>query len=93
MVVKIFGGDVQLLSCVRLFLTPWTAARQASLSIANSQSLLKLMSIECSCLEKPRDGGAWWATVYGVAQSRTRVKRLSSSSSNGSLEDPTYHVS
>ena len=37
---------VQLLSRVRLFATPWTAARQASLSINNSQSLLKLMSIE-----------------------------------------------
>ena len=37
---------VQLLSCVQLFVTPWTAARQASLSITNSQSLLKLMSIE-----------------------------------------------
>ena len=32
------------------------------------------------CLENPRDGGAWWAAVYGVAQSRTRLKRLSSSS-------------
>ena len=38
--------SVQLLSCVRLFVTPWIAARQASLSIANSQSSLKLMSIE-----------------------------------------------
>ena len=37
---------VQLLSCVRHFSTPWTPARQASLSITNSQSLLKLMSIE-----------------------------------------------
>ena len=35
-----------------------------------------------SCLEKPRDGGAWWAAVYGVAQSQTRLKRLSSSSSS-----------
>ena len=35
---------------------------------------------QCSCLENPRDGGAWWAAVYGVAQSRTRLKRLSSSS-------------
>ena len=34
-----------------------------------------------SCLENPRDGGAWWAAVSGVAQSRTRLKRLSSSSS------------
>ena len=37
--------------------------------------------LQCSCLETPRDGGAWWAAVYGVAQSRTRLKRLSSSSS------------
>ena len=36
--------------------------------------------LQCSCLENPRDGGAWWAAVSGVAQSRTRLKRLSSSS-------------
>ena len=36
--------------------------------------------LQCSCLENPRDGGAWWAAVYGVAQGRTRLKRLSSSS-------------
>ena len=40
------GSSVQSLSCVQLFLTPWTAARQDSLSITNSWSLLKLMSIE-----------------------------------------------
>ena len=34
-------------------------------------------SLQCSCLENPRDGGTWWAAVYGVAQSRTRLKRLS----------------
>ena len=34
--------------------------------------------LQCSCLENPRDGGAWWAAVYGVAQSWTRLKRLSS---------------
>ena len=39
-------SSVQSLSCVRLFVTPWTAAHQASLSITNSQSLLKLMSME-----------------------------------------------
>ena len=39
-------SSVQLLSCVRFFATPWTAASQASLSITNSKSLLKLMSIE-----------------------------------------------
>ena len=38
--------------------------------------------LQCSCLENPREGGAWWAAVYGVAQSRTRLKRLSSSSSS-----------
>ena len=38
--------------------------------------------LQCSCLENPRDWGAWWAAVYGVAQSRTRLKRLSSSSSS-----------
>ena len=37
-------------------------------------------ALQCSCLENPRDGGAWWAAVYGVAQSRTQLKRLSSSS-------------
>ena len=40
--------------------------------------------LQCSRLENPRDGGAWWAAVYGVAQSRTRLKRLSSSSSSSS---------
>ena len=34
--------------------------------------------LQCSCLENPRDGRAWWAVVSGVAQSRTRLKRLSS---------------
>ena len=38
--------------------------------------------LQYSCLENPRDGRAWWAAVYGVAQSRTRLKRLSSSSSS-----------
>ena len=36
--------------------------------------------LQCSCLENPRDEGAWWAAIYGVAQSWTRLKRLSSSS-------------
>ena len=35
--------------------------------------------LQCSYLEKPRDWGGWWAAVYGVAQSRTRLKRLRSS--------------
>ena len=42
--------------------------------------------LQCSCLENPRDGGAWWAAIHGVAQSRTRLKRLSSSSSSHSSQ-------
>ncbi|CAI9178624.1 unnamed protein product [Rangifer tarandus platyrhynchus] len=38
--------------------------------------------LQCSCLENPRDRGAWWAAICGVVQSRTRLKRLSSSSSS-----------
>jgi len=40
--------------------------------------------LQCSCLENPRDRGAWWAAISGVAQSRTRLKRFSSSSSSSS---------
>ena len=39
--------------------------------------------LQCPCLENPRDRGAWWAAIYGVVQSRTWLKRLSSSSSLG----------
>ena len=46
--------------------------------------------LQCSCLENLRDGGAWWAAVSGVAQSRTQLKRLSSSSSSlWDLSSPT----
>ena len=43
--------------------------------------------LQCSCLENPRDGGAWWAAVYGVAQSQTRLKLLGSSSCSSSRND------
>ena len=43
--------------------------------------------LQCSCLENPRDGGVWWAAVYGVTQSQTRLKRLSSSSSSKDFHD------
>ena len=45
--------------------------------------------LQCSSLENPRDGGAWWVAIYGVAESQTQLKQLSSSSSNssGSLSD------
>ena len=45
--------------------------------------------LQCSCLENPRDRGAWWAAISGVAQSWTRLKRLSSSSSSSILQDLT----
>ena len=53
--------------------------------VAQSRTRLKRLSSsssQCSCLENPRDGGAWWAALYGVAQSRTRLMQLSSSSSS-----------
>ena len=40
---------------------------------------------QCSCLENPRDGGAWWAAIYGVARSQTWLKQLSSSSSRSKI--------
>ena len=43
--------------------------------------------LQCSCLENPRDGGAWWAAVYGVAQSWTRLKWLSNTSMAESEEE------
>ena len=47
--------------------------------------------LQCSCLENPRDRGAWWAAFCGVAQSQTRLKRLSGSSyvENAYTPDPT----
>ena len=54
--------------------------------------------LQCSCLENPRDRGAWWAAVYGVAQSQTRLKQLSSNSSSRDLfkkiraTKGTFHV-
>ena len=38
--------------------------------------------LQCSCLENPRDGGAWWAAVYGVTRSRTRLKRLAAAAAD-----------
>ena len=47
--------------------------------------------LQCSCPENPRDGGAWWAAVYGVAQSRTRLKRLSKQASKQVLIKQRQH--
>ena len=75
---------------------PWTEESgrlqsMGSLGVGTTERLHFHFSLSCvgegngnplqySCLEKPRDGGAWWDAVYGVAQSRTRLKRLGSSS-------------
>ena len=45
--------------------------------------------LQCSCLENPRDGGAWWAAVYGVARNWPLLKQLSSSSSSSSSSRQT----
>src|SRR5574341_1381545 len=46
--------------------------------------------LQCSCLESPRDRGAWWAAVYGVTQSWTRLKQLSSSRTSRTWKQPRY---
>ena len=58
----------------------WWAAVHGSLRVKHDWATGN--PLQCSCLENPRDRGAWWAAVYGVAQSQTRLKRLSSSSSS-----------
>ena len=61
-------------SCFRAFALAVFALELTSLAGGNGNPL------QYSCLENPRDGGAWWAAVSGVAQSRTRLKLLSSNS-------------
>ena len=71
---------------------PGRLQSMGSLRVRQTEQLHFLFSPSCigegngnpllSCLENPRDGGAWWAAIYGVAQSRTRLNRLSSSSSS-----------
>ena len=81
--------SVQLLSCVRLFATPWTAACQASLSITNSQSLLKFLSIELvmpsncrpfsSCLQSfPASGSFPVSTLFTSGGHSTGASALAS---------------
>ena len=48
--------------------------------------------LQCSCLENPRDGGAWWAAVYRVAQSWTRLKWLSNSSSRSKVTRAPFYI-
>ena len=66
------------------FAIPWAAAHQLlcpwdfpGKNTAMGCHLGNGTPLQCSCLENPRDGGAWWAAIYGVTQSRTRLKWLS----------------
>ena len=60
--------------------SPWGREESETTERLHFHALEKEMATHsCSCLENPRDGGAWQAAVYGVAQSRTRLKQLSSS--------------
>ena len=52
-------------------------AEGLQLDDSKPESKLILKMLDVMCLENPRDGGAWWAAVYGVTQSQTRLKRLS----------------
>jgi len=66
----------------------WSDLAAAALSFLADSTLFHIGEgngnpLQCSCLENPRDGGAWWTAVYGVAQSRTRLKRLSDCSMDG----------
>ena len=63
---KLFSA-VQLLSCVRLFATPWISARQDSLSITNSQSSLKLTSINARHTVGPQERFQWWRWDLSVS--------------------------
>ena len=65
--------------------TPTTPALLYSLFLKGGSREGSGNPLQCSCLENPRDGAAWWAAVYGVAQSRTQLKWLSSSSSKRRL--------
>ena len=67
-----------------IVLTRWTFVGKVLFLLFNMLSRLVIGEgngnpLQCFCLENPRDGGAWWAAIYGVAQSQTRLKGLSSS--------------
>ena len=69
------GGLLSILAAVQ----NWTLLNQLSMQACIGEG--NDNPLQYSCLENTRDGGAWWAAIYGVAQSWTRLKQLSSSSS------------
>ena len=72
---------LQSLSSVILELKKIKSVTVSTVSPSICHEVMGLDPLQCSCLENPRDGGAWWAAVYGVTRSQTRLKWLSSSSS------------
>ena len=88
----VFGEDNAPHSSTLAWTIPWAEESMGSLRVGHDERLHLHFSLSCigkgngnplqrSCLENPRDGGAWWAAISGVAQSWTRLKRLSRSSS------------
>ena len=71
-------GSLQSMGLLRVGQTEWLHFHFSLSCIGEGNG----NPLQCSCLENPRDWGAWWAAVYRVAPSRTRLKRLSSSSSS-----------
>ena len=68
--------------------SPWGHEELDTTEQLHFHALEKEMATHSSsCLENPRDGRAWWAAAYGVSQSRTRLKRLSNSSSSRQLNN------
>ena len=78
-------GRLQSMGSLRLDTTEWLRFHFSLSFIGEGNG----NPLQCCCLENPRDGGAWWAAVYGVAQSRTRLRRISSSSSS-SIDEVVY---
>ena len=85
---SMFSSDIDLkffflwYHCLVLLSKLWWHHKMSSEVFSSVQVLIMASDgegngnpLQCSCLENPRDGGAWWAAVYAVAQSRTRLKR------------------
>ena len=73
--------DIQDCVCRYSFRKNCSFDHSAIWQIFSKYSFKRIYPLQCSCLENPRDRGAWWEAVHGVAQSRARLKWLSSSSS------------
>ena len=79
-------GRLQSMGSLRVDMTQWLHFHFSLSCIGEGNG----NPLQCSCLENPRDGGAWWGAVYGVAQNQTWLKQLSSSSSSSSKEAQVF---